>query len=100
MIQRTFLPRRSNKLQKFSPCARAYTLDMARAAMPAAAWLLHDTVGDRVADVRHSFPARKAHHLTPTVTNHRRATTMRGHVISHATPELTAGTSPAAVGAQ
>jgi hypothetical protein len=68
------LPTRSTKPQKFGSCARAYTLDMARAAMPAAAWLLQDTVGDRVAEIRHSCSAPEAHQLPPTVTNRRRAT--------------------------
>ena len=47
---------------------------MAMAAMPAATWLLDDTVGDRAAEIRHSCSAPEAHQLTATVTNHRRAT--------------------------
>ena len=73
-IQRRFEPKRSTKGLEIGSCARAYTLDMARAAMPAATWLLQDTVGDRVAEMRHSWSAPEAHQLTPTVTNHRRAT--------------------------
>lgn len=59
---------------EIASCARAYTLDMAPASTPAATWMLKDTVGNRVAEIRHSCPARKAHQMTPTVTNHRRAT--------------------------
>ena len=73
-IQRPYLPRRSTKPQKFGSCARAYNPRMARAATPAATRLLDDNVVLPVAVIRHSCPAIEAHQLTPTVTNHRRAT--------------------------
>ncbi|HQZ34836.1 MAG TPA: hypothetical protein PK020_10440 [Ilumatobacteraceae bacterium] len=47
---------------------------MAPATMPAATWALDETVDEQVAEIRHSCSAPKAHQLTPTVTNHRRAT--------------------------
>ncbi|MEK7422642.1 MAG: hypothetical protein AAB131_02260 [Actinomycetota bacterium] len=47
---------------------------MALAATATATWLIDDTVAEPVADIRHSCSAPEAHQLTPTVTNHRRAT--------------------------
>jgi hypothetical protein len=47
---------------------------MAPASTPAATWTLDENVDDLVAEFRHLCSAPEAHQLTPTVTNHRRAT--------------------------
>ena len=52
----------------------AYTHCMAPALTPAATRRLDEDVDYRVAEARHSCAATEAHQLTPTVTNHRRAT--------------------------
>ena len=74
LIQRLFEPKRSTGTQEIGSCVGAYNHSMALAAMAAATWLVDDTVGELVAEIRHSCSAPEAHHLTPTVTNHRRAT--------------------------
>jgi hypothetical protein len=73
-IQRPFAPKRSTKGRETGTCVEAYNHPMALAATAAATWLIDDTVGELVAEIRHSCSAPEAHQLTPTVTNHRRAT--------------------------
>ena len=68
------MPRRSTKGQEIGSCVEAYNHSMALAATAAATWLIDHTVGEPVAEIRHSCSALEAHQLTPNVTNHRRAT--------------------------
>ncbi len=74
LIQRPFAPRRSTKGREIGSCIEAYNHCMALAATAAATWFIDGIVGEPVAEIRHSCSAPEAHQLTPTVTNHRRAT--------------------------
>ena len=92
LIQRALLPKRSIRHREIRACVLAYNLAMARAAMPATAWDLHEVLQPGGESRRTMLSPSRAPHIT---NRHqpREGGTMSGHVASSGAPKMPIGSS-------